>query len=235
MIYLYITINLVNLKYYVGIHKETIDKKDNYLGCGIFSNKASSYASGDAPLKKAVLKYGANNFVRINLMSFDSYEEALEAEKIFVDQEFIKSNRSYNATIGGGLPPNNHKYIYQFDLNGTLLKKWYSAQELRRTFNCHVSFHDIIMNKRSYAGYFWSYDTSINPEEHRINLRYGYINRYDLNGNLIKKYKSISDAANELGISREKISMSIFRKTKLLNSFFIKADMDVSIILNKYK
>ena len=50
-----------------------------------------------------------------------------------------------------------------------------------------------------------------------------------------KKYKSISDAANELGISREKISMSIFHKTKLLNSFFIKADMDVSIILNKYK
>lgn len=83
----YRTKNLVNGKLYIGIHR-SINKEDNYLG----SNKH---------LKRAIKKYGRENFIRENLFYCDSEQEMFEIEEILVDEAFIEREDTYNIVKGG--------------------------------------------------------------------------------------------------------------------------------------
>jgi group I intron endonuclease len=87
----YKTINLINSKFYVGVHKIS-HKKDTYLGSGKL-------------LKKAIKKYGKENFVRETLYSFNSESKAYKKEKELVNLEFVQDKNTYNVTEGGNIPP----------------------------------------------------------------------------------------------------------------------------------
>jgi hypothetical protein len=84
---LYETTNLINGKRYRGIHKtENLD--DGYLGSG--------YA-----LLESIKKYGKENFSREILEFCDSYDELIEVEKIYVDEQWVKDKFNYNLKTGG--------------------------------------------------------------------------------------------------------------------------------------
>lgn len=85
--FVYETTNLINGKKYRGIHK-TSNINDNYIGSGI-------------PFTNAVKKYGKENFKRDILEFCDSYDELLEKEKIYVDEEWVKNRTNYNIKTGG--------------------------------------------------------------------------------------------------------------------------------------
>ena len=87
MIFLYKTTNLINNKFYYGIH-ESNNSNDSYLGSG-------------TGIKRAVAKYGENNFSREIIQFFDSKEEAFEFEKNFVTQELVNNPQCYNMNVGG--------------------------------------------------------------------------------------------------------------------------------------
>ena len=70
---LYETTNLINGKNYRGIHK-TSKLEDGYLGSGLV-------------LEKSIKKYGKENFKREILEFCNSYEELLEKETLYVDEE----------------------------------------------------------------------------------------------------------------------------------------------------
>ena len=57
----YITINLCNGKFYIGVHRTNPNTFDGYIGCGIYR---ASQATKDYTLHKAVRKYGYENFKR---------------------------------------------------------------------------------------------------------------------------------------------------------------------------
>ena len=84
---LYKTTNLINGKYYIGIHS-TNDLNDGYLGSGYL-------------LWKAIDKYGSHNFKCEHLKLFKSRSELLRAERIWVNKSFVKSDLNYNVTLGG--------------------------------------------------------------------------------------------------------------------------------------
>jgi len=88
--------NLINGKYYIGVHK-TGNPDDDYLGSGHVINLA-------------IKKYGRENFRKEVLFSFDSHEEAFEKEKelIYIDEY------SYNISEGG---LGNYYYINQNGMN----------------------------------------------------------------------------------------------------------------------
>jgi hypothetical protein len=120
----YLTTNKVNNKIYVGVHKtEDSNKFDNYIGCGVYITSPKTYKNPKTPFQSAVLKYGVNNFIRHTIRVFNNLNDALDLEKRIVNQEFIKRTDTYNITIGGGLPPDLSKIVYQFDLNGNLIKE----------------------------------------------------------------------------------------------------------------
>ena len=67
---LYITINLCNGKFYIGVHKTNPDVFDGYIGNGIYrENQAKNRKE---PFCKAVLKYGYKNFQRTTIQIFDN-------------------------------------------------------------------------------------------------------------------------------------------------------------------
>jgi hypothetical protein len=84
---LYKTTNLVNNKTYIGIH-QTNDLDDGYLGSGL-------------ALKRAIKKYGKENFSREILETCLSFDELIEKEKIYVNEEWVISNNNYNLKTGG--------------------------------------------------------------------------------------------------------------------------------------
>lgn len=85
--FIYKTTNLINNKTYIGIHKtENID--DGYIGSG-------------SHFLRAVKKYGKDNFKREILEYCLSYEELLEKEKLYVNEDWIKDKSNYNLKTGG--------------------------------------------------------------------------------------------------------------------------------------
>ena len=83
----YKTTNLVNGKIYIGKH-ETNNLDDGYLGSGNL-------------LKRAIEKYGEENFKREVLFECSSREEMNAKEAELVNEEFLKRDDVYNLKQGG--------------------------------------------------------------------------------------------------------------------------------------
>lgn len=84
----YKTTNLLNGMIYVGVHIQKEERFDGYFG----SNKH---------LRRAIRKYGKDNFIRTTLMSDLTKEEAYEIEKLLVCESIIKRVDVYNEKVGG--------------------------------------------------------------------------------------------------------------------------------------
>ena len=79
--------NILNGKIYIGKHSTT-DINDGYMGSGKY-------------IKRAISKYGVENFVKDILFILDSENEAYEMEKKIVNESFIKRIDVYNIIVGG--------------------------------------------------------------------------------------------------------------------------------------
>lgn len=85
--YFYKITNTVNGKFYYGIHS-TDDLEDGYLGSGI-------------KIRKAVAKYGAENFTKEILKFFTTREEASLYESKIVNATVLNDPACYNLRTGG--------------------------------------------------------------------------------------------------------------------------------------
>lgn len=188
---LYLTVNMVNHKVYIGVHKTNPEIFDGYLGSG-------------TALKQAIKKYGKHNFKRIILKEFPFTEEGkklvYEAEEKIVNEKIVKSKYTYNLTIGGKSEPNNiihnlNKTVYQFDLQGNLLKVWKSATLASQNFynpsSARVAICNVCTNiTRQAYGYYWSYTNKFNY------IAFGTaVAKYSDDGTFIESYTKIKDAA----------------------------------------
>jgi len=83
----YQTTNLINGMTYIGSH-QTEDLTDGYIGSG-------------KHLKRAIKKYGKENFKSEILYSFSSKEEMFNKERELVNESFVKDPMTYNLKVGG--------------------------------------------------------------------------------------------------------------------------------------
>lgn len=79
--------NLINNKIYIGVHK-TDDLNDDYMGSGKY-------------LKRAIIKYGVENFKKEYLGIFDNQEDMFEMESVLVNDHFVHDDGNYNLVRGG--------------------------------------------------------------------------------------------------------------------------------------
>jgi len=85
----YKTTNLINNKIYIGYHK-TKNINDDYLGSG-------------KHLKRAVQKYGKDNFIKEIIEVFDNKKDAEALEAQIVNKEFTEREDTYNIALGGNV------------------------------------------------------------------------------------------------------------------------------------
>jgi hypothetical protein len=94
--FLYKTTNIINGKFYIGVHKD---------------NGKPYYGSGKR-LKESIKKYGKESFIYENIKEFDNAEDAFNYEKQIVTQDLVENRQCYNVVCGGlgGFPvSDDHK------------------------------------------------------------------------------------------------------------------------------
>lgn len=93
--YVYLTINLITGKQYVGDHTINPKEKKYYIG------------SGKPYFESAKNKYGEQNFFKEILEWFETREEAFNAQKIYIEKFNTLTPNGYNISPHGGYGVNN--------------------------------------------------------------------------------------------------------------------------------
>lgn len=197
----YKTINLINNKYYVGVHRTNPDIFDGYIGCGVTNKDKKNKKLRGFPA--AVRKYGYNNFKRITLFIYPDTEEgkaqAYSKEAEIVNIDFVKSNKTYNLTLGGRVAMSYtlEKEIAQYTLDGIFIRTWRSIKEASEFLNLTAISNNLI-GKSKYCGDFqWRYFNGNTNNIEPVTKKEKSVYQFDLQGNLIKSWKSAICASEQ--------------------------------------
>ena len=224
----YITVNNVNDKVYIGVHKtEDPEIFDGYIGCGVKISMPSTYMKPSTAFQAAVKKYGTKAFSRKTLYIYDTAEEAYQKEAELVTAEFIESDTNYNMICGGGFLRTTDP-IYQFDLTGKLLKKWESIDSALEFFNCSkAAFKTSLHFIESLLGFQWSRDSNIDIKNFSKSTPKKQVYRYTKSGKLVQSYKSILEAAKDLNTPASNLIAAIQGSSLVNKMYAAKANITI--------
>lgn len=122
--------------------------------------------------------------------------------------EFYYSNELYDYYLGKPKISLKNKTIYIYDLNGKYLTSLHSGEEIKKYFDIKStsSITTAIRTNRQYKNFQISLDyyDSLNPVEDKRNIK-KIIEQYDLVGNLLNTYNSITEAVKIYGTGVQKV------------------------------
>ena len=195
----YKTTNLINGKIYVGVHRTNPDIFDGYIGCGVSKKDKKKKKLKGFP--KAVQKYGYENFKRETLFIYPDTEKgrilAYQKEKEIVNEEFVKRIDTYNLVRGGEIQISDslRKEIAQYSIEGKFIRTWSSINEASQMLNI-PNISQNLTGVSKYSGNFqWKYFNGDTSDIEPVNLKEKTVYQFDLSGNLIKVWKSSSEAS----------------------------------------
>lgn len=235
----YKTTNLINNKIYVGVHRTNPDINDGYIGCGVTKKDKKKYTKG---FPKAVAKYGYENFKRETLFEYPDSEVGMklayakEAEIVTID--FIKRKDTYNLTVGGKFTVYNvlKKEISQYTLEGKFIRTWDSIKEAEEMLNLN-SISNVLRGVTKYCGNFqWRYYSGDESDIESVQTKEKSIYQFDLQGNLLKRWSSITEASKEFSNSnsaRVAISNNCLGKTNQSLGYFWSFKNKFELRVNK--
>ena len=222
----YKTTNQINGKIYVGVHRTNPDIFDGYIGCGVTKKDLKKKQKG---FPAAVHKYGYENFIRETLFVYPDSDEGMRAayqkEAEIVDEAFVKSKNTYNLTTGGRFTTYQtlKKCISQYTLDGKFIRVWESIQAAETALNLS-SISQCLCGKSKYCGQFqWRYYTNETDEIPPVSLKEKTVYQFDLSGNLLKVWKSKSEAAaifENVASAQTAIGNVCTRKTRQAFGYF---------------
>lgn len=194
----YKTTNLVNGKIYIGVHKTDITKDDGYRGCGV--SKKCKQKTRKTGFPAAFRKYGFKNFKREILFIYPctkaGEKAAYEKEAELVTPEFVKRDDNYNLVPGGKFTiyTKLKKKIAQYTLDGKFIRYWDSISEASNALGL-TAIHSCVTGRSKYCGkWLWKYAIDKSPIP-PIKTKELTVYQFDLSGNLLKVWKSVSEAS----------------------------------------
>lgn len=203
---LYITINLCNGKFYIGVHRTNPDIFDGYIGDGIYR---ISNATKNIPFHRAVRKYGYENFRRTTIKVFPDTEQgckdAYNLEKILVNEALLKSKNVYNVHEGGkGGVGSEERTVYMFDLKGEYLRSFKSAVKAAEFVDntnilntTKAIRNNCLGTTNSSNGFYWSYKKEFNYSPNKK----VQVAQYTLSGKFLRTFNSITEAEEQLKVN----------------------------------
>lgn len=225
-------INGIN-RIYIGVH-QTEDPSifDGYIGCGCYINQPSTYMYPKTPFQYAVKKYGVNSFRREILFIFDNKHDAYSKEAEIVNADFLKQAHTYNACLGG-ISYNNYKPLYQFSLDGTLVKKWDYSIEAYEFYNVpRKKFEYAIHDKHPLLDSLWSSQDAIDVSEYSTKP-WGepkITHLYSKEGKWLKEFFSRKECAEYIGTKEEVVVKAIKQNSLVLKQYYVSDSLVDEII-----
>ena len=207
MFTIYCYTNKINGKKYIGITSRSMKEREN---SHIYETK--EMRSKNFPFKRALMKYGIENFNLEILEQVETKEEACQKEIFYIKKyktyyKFSNSN-GYNATIGGEFlsrPKDRVIQVDKDDLDKITICE--SAADLRKNINKKI--YDAIKKNSITNNSFWYYEKEFDKEKYKedIYIKHNYICQIDIESlKLIKIWSSSSVAGKEKGYSQGLIS-----------------------------
>lgn len=205
-------------KYYVGITGNNPEKrwKD---GRGYSKNNQRM-------IFYAIKKYGWNNIEHHIIAENITYSEACSLEISLISILNSYGKYGYNLTNGGegvsGMIPSTVKQVHQFDIDGNYIASYVSIQEASRQTNISAACicKNIKENKKPSGAtqYIWRDDNGVYYKDEKYHLKdkneliHYEVYQFDLEGNYLSRYVSITHAAKATGLSTESISNHLKNK-----------------------
>ena len=118
------------------------------------------------------------------------------------------------------------KRIMQYDLDGKYIRTWECAMDVEKELGIdHGNIGKCCNNNaKSAGGYQWKYDkgdrSNINPIGIHKNQR--NINQYDINGNYLKTWSSLSEIVNKCGYAGSNIAKCCNKKISFAYGYIWK-------------
>ena len=152
---------------------------------------------------RTISTYGADAFVWEQIDTANSIDELAKKEKEYIMRYNSKEN-GYNCDSGGGFK----KTVYQYSVeDGTLINSYDSLESAANAVNANkkqISRACLNVNK-TFRNFYWSYEY-IEPFLIDLDKRFKEVIQYDLNGNYIMTFKSISKASKKTGCNKTSIA-----------------------------
>ena len=233
----YLTVNTVNNKIYVGIH---ITNKpfefDGYYGNGITGTSCYHFKHPKTLFQRACKKYGLNVFRRYTLFVYDTYEEAQEMERQIVTEEFVNRPDTYNIALGGGAGrvPEAEIPICQYDLQGKFIQKFRSKNEAARQVGCNImSIISAELAKGVCQNFYWSQlEVPILDITNYIEpIKEIYI--YNLDGTYLMALPNKAACAKKFGVNLSCINRAVDNGYKSAGHYFSYEKVDKFIPVKK--
>lgn len=236
----YLTTNLkskikgVN-RIYIGVHKtENPDIFDGYIGCGVKINSPSTYMNPKTPFQYAVKKYGIASFKREILYIYNTAEEAYNKEAEIVDYKFLQQSFTYNIALGGHggdiIDPKTHcSPVYQFNLQGQLIKFWETTLDVSDFYGCMSSkITKAINGYYECLGYFWARKDKIALTKYKTDhKKYTYL--YNKDGKMIGEFISRTECAKYLECQPQSVSKAIKLQQPIKEHYVSDSIVDIFI------
>lgn len=212
--------NKINNKYYIGVTRKTNGFNGRYSRKGIGIERVYNYHNShkennfdyNKHLLSSIEKYGFEAFEVNECLDIAFSEEELNIKEMCYIKYYNSFENGYNNTKGGegvlglyrksGSEAKDSIPIVQLDLNGNFIKEWGSISEAGRKYNNRTDISECCNKKqKSSKGFLWLYKS-----EYDEKIKYEYqdergkylskeIVQLDLNGNYIKEWSTISEAA----------------------------------------
>jgi hypothetical protein len=182
---------------------------------------------------KSIIKKESNPiFIKIydNLIE----EDSLKLEKYLVNKigRFDKKKGPLTNLTDGGDGTSNliiektRKVVYQFDKNGNFLNKYNSITEAAELNNLYIpNISSCCLGKsRTHGGYFWSFKMDNDFIE---NKKSNKVIQFDLNGNIVNKFRDSKVASKILNLERSKINNCCSGNLYKVDKFYFRYENNI--------
>lgn len=225
----YMHVNKINNKKYIGITRQELEKR-----------WANGLGYKTQPFYKAIEKYGWENFEHYIIYEKISFKKACEFEKELIAQYNTTDYRfGYNRSEGGEdviIYYNNlvhkNKTVYQYSFDGNFIQsfnsvieavQWLNIKNIHAGTNISSCARENGKSHSAY-GYIWSYDF-LGEQIADYNLHKSYIGnhkiiyQYDLDGNYIDSYYSVKEGAEKYNVTPQSIFDVIDKENRMCANY----------------